>query len=328
MTSTTRSWISAALTALFLASGGPAFAQDPTPPPKDEGLDNLLKKLEDPKPEPSPAKEPEKDKAKEPAGNQEKGKVADKPKAPGAVAPKDQSLDSLLEKLGETVDKPRAEDKPPGGGGPTPPDEPKPPGGPGQKGEGKPGDSLKGEAQDLDEHLKALTGKKDPKDRKQQDGKQGDGQKGEGGENGPLDDVIKEMRDVEERLGQPDTGEDTRKKQAEIVKNLDTLIEQMNQSQSQSQAMKMLRQGKKPGQPQPGQGQQQGAMANGPPPTRPATPNGKAPVALDKDSWGHLPAQLREEMGNVFKEGPLPSRLDLIRLYYLSINKKSSAREE
>ena len=29
------------------------------------------------------------------------------------------------------------------------------------------------------------------------------------------------MRDVEERLGKPDTGEETRKKQTEIVKNLD-----------------------------------------------------------------------------------------------------------
>ena len=35
------------------------------------------------------------------------------------------------------------------------------------------------------------------------------------------------MREVEERLGKPDTGEETRKKQTEIVKNLEQLIEQM-----------------------------------------------------------------------------------------------------
>ena len=327
MTSTLRSWLTAALTASFVVAGGLAPAQDPPSPPGDDGLESLLKKLEEPKPDAPSAKE-DKDKAKEPAGDRDKDKPADKPKA-GVVAPKDQSLDSLLEKLGETVDRPRADDKPPTGKGPMPPDEPPPPGGAGQKGEDqKKSEALKGDAQDLDEHLKALTGKRDPKDKKKQDGGKGEGKPGEGAENGPLDQVIKEMRDVEERLGQPDTGEDTRKKQAEIVKNLDTLIEQMNQSRSQSQAMRMLRQGQKPGQPQPGQGQQQGAMANGPPPTRPSMPNGKAPVALDKDAWGHLPEQLREEMGNVFKEGPLPSAVDLIRQYYLSLNKKSASREE
>ena len=42
--------------------------------------------------------------------------------------------------------------------------------------------------------------------------------------------IIKEMRDVEQRLGKPDTGEDTQGKQKQIVKQLETLIEQMRQS--------------------------------------------------------------------------------------------------
>jgi len=48
----------------------------------------------------------------------------------------------------------------------------------------------------------------------------------------------------------------------------------------------------------------------------------------DPDPPADLPAQLREEMINVFKEGPLPSAEELIRRYYLSVNKKSTSREE
>ncbi|WP_435016660.1 hypothetical protein TA3x_004233 [Tundrisphaera sp. TA3] len=328
MTSLLRPWIFATLAlAAFAAPGAPAVAQDPgTPAPKDQSLDDLLKKLDEPRPA-EPAKEPEKEKPKDADKPREKdkpkdAKAEDKGKPAGTVAPQDESLDSLLEKLGTTVDKPRADEKPPAGGGGMPPDDqPPPPGDPSKK-----PDPLEGESQKLDEHLRELTGKRDTSKKKQQQG-QGQGQSQEGGEQGPLDQVIREMRDVEERLGQPDTGEGTRQKQAEIVKNLDTLIEQMNQAKSQSQAMKMLRQGQKPGQGQQ-QGQQQGAQANGPPPSRPASPKGQAPIALDKDVWGQLPAALREEMGNVFKEGPLPNKLDLIRQYYLSLGKKTTAREE
>ena len=81
------------------------------------------------------------------------------------------------------------------------------------------------------------------------------------------------MRDVEERLNQPDTGEETRKKQNQIVKNLDKLIEQIKNSPSQSQAMRMIREGKKPGdQPGAKPGNQPGSMANGPPRPRPRSP--------------------------------------------------------
>ena len=311
MTSTLRSWTIAVLAAAFVAaSGGLALGQDPAPP-KDDGLESLLKKLEDPKPEatrPAP---------KVVEQNEAKPKDDAKPKKVKPLAPKDEALDGFLEKLGATTDKPQAEDAspPPGGGGKPPEDTP--PGDPTKK-----RDTLSGEDKEIDDHLIDLTGKQNPNTKKKPQ------QKG-GGQSGPLDKVIEEMRDVEERLGQPDTGEGTRQKQAEIVKNLETLIEQMNQAQNQSQAMKQLRQGKKPGQQQPGPGQQQpGAQANGTPPAKPSAPRGQSPVALDKDAWGHLPAQLREEMGNVFKEGPLPNKLELIRQYYLSLSKKTASREE
>ena len=44
--------------------------------------------------------------------------------------------------------------------------------------------------------------------------------------------MIKEMRDVEQRLGKPDPSEDTQKKQKQIVKRIETMIEQAKQSGS------------------------------------------------------------------------------------------------
>ena len=294
MTST-RSRIAATLTAASLAFGwaSAGFAQDK---PKDEGLEKLLEKLE------------EKEKA-------DKDKAPDKPKAPSEVAPKDQELDKLLEGLGQSKDKPSPDDKKPGGPGaddPMPPksDKPKP-------------DDLKGGEKDLDKELERITGKKEkPKDQRDRKGEE---------ESGPLGQVIKEMRDVEERLGQPDTGEETRKKQQEIVKNLDSLIEQLKNAPSQSQGLKMIREGKQGGQPQPGQdqGNQPGARANGPPPTKPTDPKKPPiPAELVKSIWGQLPAQFRDDMGNVLNEHPLPTKADLIRLYYLSLGNKNANREE
>src|SRR4051794_22240647 len=213
-----RSWIAATLTVASLALGwaAPGYAQDKDK--KDEGLEKLLEKL---------------DESKAP----DKAKDADKAKAPGAVAPKDEGLDKLLEGLGQTKDTPSPDDKKPGGPGDDPmpprPDQPKP-------------DELKGGEKDLDKILQGLTGKKEkPKKQRDRDKKDEEG-------GGPLGQVIKEMRDVEERLGKPDTGEETRKKQTEIVKNLEQLIEQLKNAPSQSQGMRMIREGKQPGN-QPGQ---------------------------------------------------------------------------
>jgi hypothetical protein len=306
MTST-RSWIAATLTAASLGFGWPSagLAQDK---PKDEGLEKLLEKLED--------KDKDKDRpTPDKPADKEKDAIPGKAKAPdaGKVAPKDQELDKLLEGLGQTKDTPAPDDKKPGGAGPEDPSPPRP---------DKPRpDDLKGGEKDLDKELERITGKKEkPKDKRDRKGE----------EDGPLGNVIKEMRDVEERLGKPDTGEETRKKQTEIVKNLDDLIERMKNAPSQAQGLKMIREGKKPGQPQPGQpGNQPGAMANGPPPTRPTDPKkGQLPTELAKSIWGQLPAQFRDEMGNVLNEHPLPTRADLIKLYYLSLGNKDSNREE
>jgi hypothetical protein len=294
-----RSWIAAALTAASLGLACPCagLAQEPKPT-KDEALEKLLEKLEE-KEKADPAKDKDKDKDKE----------KDKEKKPGEVAPQDKELDKLLEGLGQTKDAPSPDDKKPnlpGADGPMPPkgDQPKP-------------EELKGGEKDLDKELERITGKKEkPKNQRQRKAEE---------ETGPLGQVIKEMRDVEQRLGEPDTGEATRKKQTEIVKNLDQLIEQMKNAPSQATMLKMIREGKNPGN-QPGQpnGNQPGAQANGAQPTKPLDPK-KPPAAsgLDKQIWGELPKQLRDLMGNADSEKPLPAKMELIRQYYLSLGNKS-----
>ena len=303
--------LAALSTALVLGWAFVGLAQGPAKP-KDGDLDDLLKKVEEaakPKAKPS------------------------EPAKPGAVAPKDKDLDDFLDKLGEEKDKPKADGKPseppPGGAADDMKSDPK--GGKGDKDKSKdrkPGspkpkkDDLTGQDKDLDEHLSGADKKKQQKGG-QQGGRQGQKQDEE---DGPLGDLIKQMREVEQRLGQPDTGEQTRQKQTEIVKRLDGLIEQMRLVRSQSQMMRMMRQGQRPG-------QQLGQQANNDPQQgvglqKPAMPRPKSVVALDPNQWGHLPPSLREEMDNVFKEEGLPDKLDLIRRYYLSVNKKSLAREE
>jgi hypothetical protein len=278
-----------ACTVLYASLGQ---AQD-QPKPRDEALDSLLEKLNNAK--------------AAAAGDKDK---PDAPGKPGEVAPKDKALDSLLEKLGETPDRPTPEDQPKGAPGPR---GEKPPGPAGKE----KGEQLKGETKKLDEHLEELTGRRPRK-------KDGDG---EG--TGPLSKVIKEMRDVEQRLGKTDTGEETRKKQTEIVKNLETLIEQLRQSQSQSQGKKKQYLVMKPGSKQGSQpGKDQGAMAKGVGPSKPEKPTGKHSLAGGEGDWGHLPPELRQEMMNVFKEDGLPGMADLIRRYYVTVAKKVLIRGE
>ncbi len=330
-----------------LAAGPrPSLAQDPAK--KDEALEKLLEKLEDPKPNaPKPTTDPAKKPDTRPAPEAKKDdgleKLLDKldgakstpgkpdseqPKKAGEVGSKDQSLDKLLEGLGGADDKPAPDDKKQKGGSGAG-DEPPPPKAGGDEAKS---DKLDDASKKLDDLLEEKTGRKKKRNKPGQGQGQGQGG-GEGGDpeegGGPMGDLIKQMREVESRLGKPDTGAETRKKQTEIVKNLDTLLEQMKSS-SQGQAMKMMRGGQKPGgPPQPGQGNQPGATGQGVGVTKPTPP--KTPpkaVELAKEVWGQLPAQFRDDMSNVLNENPLPTKADMIRLYYLSLGKKSASKGE
>ena len=241
-----RTWIAAALDGRLPRPGLAAaagLAQDPSRPPRTS-LEKLLEKLEEER------KGRARQGSKDPPRTR-KGQEARRGRAQGPGARQ------APRRARPGQGHPRPDDKKPcapGARRPPPPkgDQPKP-------------DDLKGGEKDLDKELERITGKKD-KPKNQRDRKDEE-------ETGPLGQVIKEMRDVEERLGQPDTGEETRKKQTEIVKNLDWLIEQMKNAPSQSMAMKMIREGKKPGQPaarpagQPARGDGQRARPRPSPPT-------------------------------------------------------------
>ena len=313
------------------------------PPSPDEALDKLLEKIEGEAKQAESGARPSSGKTDQgqPAAGQSK---ADSKEAPASkdkpapaeprkpssstgdeakpkIAPKDQGLDELLEKLGKTEDAPTP-DRPSGPAG-----GPRPPMPPGPKPEAGGADDLTGQTKKLDEHLEELLGRK-PKKKPQGQGEgQGQGQKPED-DQGPLADVIKQMRDVEQRLSKPDTGKETRERQEQIVKKLDNVLEQIRKQGGGSGSMRRMRrmaQGNQPGQ-QPGQ--TPGAQAQGTGATKPEKPVSKSILANGKDEWGHLPADLRTELDNVFKEEMLPTKEDLIRRYYLSVARKSKGRGE
>jgi len=305
----------------------------PTAPPKsaEDELERLLDQLEGA--EAGDSKKPKsddpsrEDRATKSDASSEKAKdKADR--STGEISEDDKDLDSLLEKLGQTVDKPTREDpssKPSMPGEPS--EKPNPEDTSKNKGEPKRGE-LKGDAKELDEHLEELTGRKRKKPKQEGQGQGGD-LKGEADPDNPLSDIIKEMREVEQRLGKTDTGDETRKRQTEIVKRLDTMIEQLRQSQSQSKSTvrKRTRLSMKPGEQQ-GAKSEQGAMGKGVGQSLPERPTTTSSQANGKDEWGHLPPELRQQMANIFKEEGLPNKAEHIRRYYLSLSKKRLTREE
>ena len=166
-----------------------------------------------------------------PDGATDQAKAATKNDKPAAkkssdsseVTGKDQELDELLQKLGETKDTPAPDDRPMGGSG----------GGDDKKGRQptQPGKSernkLTGKDKETDEHLEELTGRR--RKRNSDNGQR----------TGAVGEMIKEMRDVEQKLGKPDTGEGTREQQKKIVKRIDTMIEDAKKSGSSMGRMTM-----------------------------------------------------------------------------------------
>jgi hypothetical protein len=310
-----RSRVGVALTVgLAFAAGAFLRAQEPGKT-KDDALDSLLEKLAGPGEKPAPksgkaALEPRSKSTKgksQTASGDKTGKPA-RPKA-GTIAPKDQAIDDLLEKLGETKDAPTPEERPqnPAGG------QSKEPSGSEKAKAGK----LGGKDKEIDERLEEYAGRK--KKRRASDEQP----------SGPLGEIIKEMRDVEQRLGKPDSGEDTQNKQKQIVRHIDTLIEQVRQAGSSGGGRLTLRRIRQQGQQQGKQpGDQTGALARGAPPTKPGKPTSQHSTAGGKDVWGHLPPELREVMENSFKEAELASKAEMISRYFLSIGKGKRVREE
>ena len=94
---------------------------------------------------------------------------------------------------------------------------------------------LSGKDKETDEHLEELTGRKR---RKKDDNEE---------RSGPAGQIIKEMRDIEQKLNKPDTGEATREEQKKVVKRIETLIEEMRQSGQSSMGRMVVRRVRRPG---------------------------------------------------------------------------------
>lgn len=308
----------ALVVAVGLSASG--FAQE-IPRPKDDAIDSLLEKLSGPSD--GAARKGDKPAGSEKAATggtrpvEAKGDKPDAKKPGGApkLAGEDQEVDDLLKKLGETVETPSPDDRPRGGGGGGEKRDaggPSKPPGPAEK------NRLSGKDKETDEHLEELTGRK--KRRRQDDGQR----------SGAAGELIKEMRDIEQKLGKPDTGEQTREEQKKVVKRIETLIEQARQSGQSSMRMIMQRRRRQQQGQQPGQqpGQTDGALAQGAPPQKPLKPTSKHSTAGGKDIWGHLPPEMRAEIENMINELPLASKEELIDRYYLSVGKGKLVREE
>ncbi len=308
-------WLTMVAAALLCGAGSTSRAQERA---GDDDVDALLKKLDDgPKQESAarPKVETVRPRAKASAGAADDSKTKDAPapkgkddKAKGEVAPSDASLDDLLKNLGDTPEKPAPEEPKTGPGKP---------GGAPKPGEAGAGGAADPREKEIDARLEELIGRR----RKKKDGQGGESK-------GPLSKVIKEMDDVESRLAKRDSGEETRQKQGEIVKQIDGMIERMRRMSQESKSQQPRPGDPKPGKPGDQPGSQAGNQGGYAPLQKPKKPDGKHSMAGGKDEWGHLPPELRMEMDNVFKEEALPSKQDLIRRYYLTISKKSLSRED
>ncbi len=238
--------------------------------------------------------------------NGEKPKPPAAEKKEDALSAKDQEIDALLGKYADTPDEPDAKGKPSSK--------------PDAAAAKKPGDqNLKPEDKTLDDELERILGrKKKPKNQDESDDS-----------SNPLGQTVKKMREVEKRLEKPDTGEQTREKQGQIVKDLDQLLEMIRQGKMDGSGRKTLRRvaqaGKQPG-GQPGQNPNQGNQGGNAPFTKPNSPKKNDAIARSKDVWGELQAELRAEVDNVVNEQPLPAKRMLIERYLLSVSKKSLSR--
>ena len=174
------------------------------------------------------------------AADQARGQIT----GTGGLAPKDQAIDDLLGKLGETKDEPTAEERPRNQERCRPP--------PASGNLAKRVRKLGGKDKEIDERLEEIAGRKRKRPHADEEER-----------SGPVGEMIKEMRDVEQRLGKPDPSEDTQAKQKQIIKRIDKLIEQVRQSGSSAGKLTMRRRQQQGNQQGQQQGDQTGAMAQG-----------------------------------------------------------------
>lgn len=170
-----------------------------------------------------------------------------------------------------------------------------------------------------------------------------------------LDRVAKGMRNAGEKLDGEETGETTRKIQQQVIKDLEDLINQLQNPPPQggggggggatSKSMSgQLQQLQKSGQSSKSRSQQ----ASAGPGAEVKKPGGKEKEKaegseersdaerkaaeeaarkkkLDMDVWGHLPPHLREKLLNTYGERTLPKYQQLVKQFYESLSEQGSS---
>lgn len=146
------------------------------------------------------------------------------------------------------------------------------------------------------------------------------------GDENPLDEISRRMRDVEQMLRESDTGERPQSLQRKIVADLDKLIDAaMRRAQSSNQASSQSQQRSRRD-----QARQPGSMTDtgqpGKQPARDSTdrlgtaqPERPTPAEMAKlleDLWGHLPERDRQRVINSSIEEFLPAYEQLIEQYF------------
>lgn len=163
--------------------------------------------------------------------------------------------------------------------------------------------------------------------------------------------VSKNMRNAEDRLAKKDAGAGTRQVQREILKDLDSLINQTRRQQQQQQQANQrqeqdssenkdqMRQKSAKGQqrknqpaltqkPAPGSQPKQ-QQANRPGSGGKSKQEAMSKIAdLYKEVWGHLPETLRQEMDQYSREQFMAKYNDLLKQYYATIAEKGHRKGE
>lgn len=161
-------------------------------------------------------------------------------------------------------------------------------------------------------------------------------------EGNPLERVVAGMRSASERIGQQDTGEQTRAIQEQVIRDLDKLIEQAKQQQKnppksppQSPPSPQDQQQQRQPMSDASEQQEQAGNANSQKDRQqPEDSTERADQGSDReqarqrqqrfsiDVWGHLPPKLREQLLNTYGDKVLPQYEDLVRRYYEALSEQ------
>ncbi len=155
----------------------------------------------------------------------------------------------------------------------------------------------------------------------------------------PLLPIARQMRSVENRIGQIDSGDQTQQMQGRIVANLDELIRQAQSrckkccgGAKKRQHTASRRPPKQPGKPKPSPG------SSKPKPVRTsnAQPGSAQPAAAERNEmiavlkriWGELPEAQRQQMLQLPAEMFLPKYKSMIEQYYRRLADEQSGPTE